>query len=121
MKKNTYNSAPTVYSTDHGRICPDCSKPVPACICRLKTKPASSDGIVRVGLEAKGRGGKKVTVVFNVPVQPDELIVLGQELRRRCGSGGTVKEGRIEIQGNHRQALIEELQKRGWSVKNSGG
>ena len=121
MKKKHPNASPIVYSTDHGRICPDCSKPISACICRLPQKPACTDGIVRVGLEAKGRGGKQVTVVFNVPVQPGELLELGQELRKKCGSGGTVKNGRIEIQGNHRQTLIEELQKRGWSVKSSGG
>lgn len=120
MIKNTKNPTRPVYSTDHGRMCPDCSQPIAACICR-RQDIVSRDGIVRVGLESKGRGGKQVTTVVGVPVTVEKLLELGQELRKMCGSGGTVKNGRIEIQGNHRQGVIEELRKRGWVVKSSGG
>lgn len=102
-------------------MCPDCGQPVAACACRKNPTLIEGDGIVRVGLESKGRGGKQVTTVFGAPVIPEKLLELGQELRKLCGSGGTVKNGRIEIQGNHRLAVIEELRKRGWVVKSSGG
>ena len=82
---------------------------------------AAGDGIVRVGRETKGRKGKGVTVVTGVPLTADALDELGSKLKRICGSGGTVKDGVIEIQGDHRDLLVTELAKRGWTVKRSGG
>ena len=79
------------------------------------------DGIVRIGRETKGRKGKGVTIISGVPLDPPGLLALGKELKKRCGSGGTVKDGIIEIQGDHRDMLLEELQKRGWKVKRCGG
>jgi translation initiation factor 1 len=114
-------ATPTVYSTDHGRICPDCGKPAASCSCRQKKAVARGDGTVRVGRETKGRKGKGVTIISGVPLDPSGLQVLAKELKKRCGSGGTVKEGIIEIQGDHRDQLLEELQKRGWQVKKCGG
>jgi translation initiation factor 1 len=110
-----------VYSSDHGRICPGCGKPVAGCACtRLKTS-GSGDGIVRVRRESKGRGGKTVTVVVGVPLAGEALKALAGDLKRRCGTGGTVKEGNIEIQGDHADLLVAELQKRGYVVKRAGG
>ncbi len=112
---------PTVYSTDHGRICADCDKPAAPCICRQKKAVAPSKGGVRVGRETKGRKGKGVTVISGLPLDNNGIAVLAKELKKRCGSGGTVKKGVIEIQGDHRDLLLEELSKRGWSAKRSGG
>jgi translation initiation factor 1 len=85
------------------------------------TKKTAGDGIVRVGRQTKGRRGKGVSVITGVPLGPAELKDLAKQLKRLCGSGGTVKDGVIEIQGDHRDRLVEELQKRGWTVKRSGG
>lgn len=82
---------------------------------------SNGDGIVRVGRETKGRGGKGVTVVTGVPLAPAELAALCTRLKKRCGSGGAVKDGVIEIQGEHRDTLVAELTALGWTVKRSGG
>jgi translation initiation factor 1 len=79
------------------------------------------DGNVRVGLETKGRNGKGVTVIRGVALAPADLQALTTHLKKRCGSGGTLKDGAIEIQGDHRDTVVAELQQRGWKVKRSGG
>jgi translation initiation factor 1 len=109
-----------VYSTDAGRMCPECRQPVAQCICRQARAPAS-DGIVRVLRETKGRGGKAVTVVRSVPVEAAGLAKLGQDLKAACGSGGTVKDGTIEVQGDHVEKVMALLQQRGFQVKRAGG
>lgn len=115
-------AGPVVYSTDHGRICPDCEKPVAACVCRKKQEavPGKAGGI-RVGRETKGRKGKGVTVISGLPLDTAGLEALAKELKKRCGSGGTVKGGVVEIQGDHRDVLLAELQNRGWQAKRCGG
>jgi len=111
-----------VYSSEHGRMCPACGKPVASCACKKQQKAApSAASVVRVGRETKGRKGKGVTVVTGVPLSGDALDALGSQLKRLCGSGGTVRDGVIEIQGDHRDLLVAELAKRGWTVKRSGG
>ena len=77
--------------------------------------------MVRVMRQTKGRRGKAVTLVTGVPLAGPELASLGKELKRKCGSGGTVKDGTIEIQGDHRDSLVAELERRGWVVKRAGG
>ena len=112
----------TVYSSQHGRMCPRCGKPVASCACKkTSASAAKGDGVVRVGRETKGRKGKGVTVVTGVPLSGDALDELGSQLKRLCGSGGTVRDGVIEVQGDHRDALVAELAKRGYTVKRSGG
>lgn len=102
-------------------MCPDCRKPVADCLCG-KAKPLpKSDGIVRVRLETKGRKGKGVTVITGVSANPAELEKIGKQLKQRCGSGGTVKEGVIEIQGDHVETTMEEFRKQGRIVRKSGG
>ena len=109
------------YSTAHGRMCPQCGNPAPACICQKKPSPsAKSDGVVRVGRETRGRKGAGVTVISGIPLDGDELKALAKELKTLCGGCGTVKEGVIEIQGDHRDRVVEELAKRGWKAKRSG-
>ena len=80
-----------------------------------------NSGIVRVSRETKGRTGKGVTLIFGVPRHPDGLRELAKEFKQACGSGGTVKQGVIEIQGDHRDALVERLIQKGYRVKLSGG
>jgi translation initiation factor 1 len=79
------------------------------------------DGTVRVSRETRGRKGKGVTLISGVPLGAEALAVLAKDLKQRCGTGGTVKDGVIEIQGDHRDRLIEELQNRGYRVKRAGG
>jgi translation initiation factor 1 len=77
--------------------------------------------MVRVGRETKGRAGKGVTVITGVPLATTALEVLATQLKKKCGSGGTVKDGVIEIQGDHRDALVAELVRLGYAAKRSGG
>ena len=81
----------------------------------------SGDGVVRVGRETKGRKGKGVTVITGLPLADDELARLATRLKKRCGSGGTVRDGLIEIQGDHRDLLVTELDGLGYRVKRAGG
>jgi len=119
--KNKEADCGVVYSTEHGRMCPSCGKPVAGCLCRRKSAVRSDGGIVRVGLETKGRRGKDVTVVTGVPLDDAGLRELGRQLKAKCGSGGTVKDGTIEIQGDHLAKLMEDLKNMGWTVKKAGG
>jgi translation initiation factor 1 len=111
-----------VYSTESGRMCPECRRAVAQCVCKAiaSTKPAG-DGIARVSRETKGRGGKSVTIVKGLALDPMALAVLGKQLRTACGSGGTVKDGTIEVQGDHCERIVEELRKAGHSAKRAGG
>ena len=109
-----------VYSTDSGRHCPDCGKPVDACICKQTVIP-QGDGIARVRRESKGRGGKTVTTISGVPLEAEALKDLAAALKRRCGTGGALKDGVIEIQGDHVELLLAELNKQGFKAKKSGG
>jgi translation initiation factor 1 len=116
-----------VYSTGQGRLCPECARPMSECRCK-RSRPAQTaatapkgDGVVRVGRETKGRKGKGVTVITGVPLAGDALEELATRLKKRCGSGGTVDAGTIEIQGDHRDTLVAELGRLGYTVKRSGG
>ncbi len=113
------NSRP-VYSTDHGRLCPGCAQPLAACRCQAAARPAG-DGIARVSREKQGRGGKTVTVVRGLPLDDAALATVGKQLRSACGSGGTVKDGTIEIQGDHRERVLALLQQQGHRAKGAGG
>lgn len=105
-----------VYSTDQGRMCPECRQPQNECTCSKEQAPAG-DGIVRVGRESKGRGGKVVTLVKGVPLVGEDLKTLAKVLKQKCGVGGAVKEGIIEIQGEQRDTIVAELTKQGFTVK----
>jgi len=102
-------------------MCPDCRRTVAACLCKAAPKPAAGDGVVRVSRETKGRGGKAVTLVRGLPLDDAALAALGKRLRSACGAGGTVKEGVVEVQGDHAERLVPLLQAEGWTVKRAGG
>ena len=114
-----------VWSSQHGRTCPGCERPVPECTCESVGDSAdgspAGDGVVRVGRETKGRRGKVVTVVTGVPLDAAKLTKLAKRLKKRCGSGGTVRDGAIEIQGEHRDALVAALVAEGYTVRRAGG
>ena len=110
-----------VYSTDGGARCPNCLRPLSDCVCKQGTPGKIGDGTVRVSRETQGRKGKGVTVITGLPLSGPQLETLATQLKKRCGSGGTVGEGRIEIQGDHRDAIVKELARMGWSAKRSGG
>ena len=113
-----------VYSTEHGETCPDCRQPINDCECQAlaeRERLAGLDGIVRIRRETSGRKGKGVTTVHGVPLAHDELKALAKTLKKRCGTGGAIKAGVIEIQGDHRQLLKAELESRGYTVKLAGG
>jgi len=102
-------------------MCPRCAKPVARCTCTANPRAPRGDGVVRVRREVKGRNGKTVTTISGVGLAEDALRDLGSELKRRCGTGGSVKDGVIEIQGDHRDLLVSELESRGYTVKLAGG
>ena len=113
-----------VYSTDSGRVttCLNCGLSYNKCRCSEPAQPPrKSDGIVRVRRDRKGRGGKTVTVIDGVMGSEEELSTLAQQLKKLCGSGGTVKDGNIEIQGDHREKVMAKLTSLGYKVKRAGG
>jgi len=102
-------------------MCPDCGKQDDQCICSQKQQVYTGDGIVRLSRQTKGRKGKGVTIITGVPLVGDELKKLATKLKQKCGCGGTVKDGTIEIQGDKRDLLMDILKKQGYTVKKSGG
>jgi translation initiation factor 1 len=110
-----------VYSTESGRMCPACRQPVAQCVCNARKAASAGDGVVRVSRETKGRGGKAVTLVRGLALEEPALISLGKQLRTACGSGGTVKDGVVEVQGDHCDRVIALLTSQGLNVKRAGG
>lgn len=113
-----------VYSTDSGRVtdCPNCGQPYKHCRCGQPAAPTKkSDGIVRIMRDRKQRGGKTVTVITGISGSDDALASLAQQLKKFCGSGGAVKDGNIEIQGDHCDKVQAKLTEMGYKVKRAGG
>jgi len=108
-----------VYSTEGGRMCPGCRQPVASCVCGVKPVP-KGDGVVRVSRESKGRGGKVVTLVKGLALDDVALQALCKQLKAACGSGGTVKDGVIEVQGDHCERVAQSLSNAGHNVKLAG-
>jgi translation initiation factor 1 len=119
------NNSRLVYSTETGKICANCQQPITACTCKKKKSRSQPnikcDGIIRIQREVKGRKGKTVTIVSGFQINADELRDLATQLKRLCGTGGSVKAGVIIIQGDHRETLIAELKNRGFKAKIAGG
>lgn len=107
MSKNSH----LVYSTETGRIKP-----------QAQTAPRpTGDGIVRIWKSSKGRGGKTVSLITGLELEPTQLKALGKKLKQLCGTGGTIRNGEIEIQGDHRDKLKAALEAQGFPVKLAGG
>jgi translation initiation factor 1 len=111
----------TVYTTESGRICPNCGRPVASCQCKKQVQAPQGDGIVRVSLDKKGRGGKTVTLITGLTGSEEEQRQFASEMKRRCGTGGTLKDGAVEIQGDHRDLILEILKGKGMKSKRVGG
>jgi translation initiation factor 1 len=103
-------------------MCPVCRHPLTSCTCKAAaaSQPAG-DGNVRVSRETKGRGGKAVTLVRGLPLNEAALGVLGKKLKAACGTGGTVKDGVVEVQGDHCDKVLAFLLAQGFRAKRSGG
>lgn len=117
----TPSSTGLVYSTEHGTMCPDCRQPVAECVCRKAAPSVFADGVIRVSRETKGRKGKGVTLVKGAALEEAALVQLAKQLKTVCGSGGTVKDGVIEIQGDHCDQVLALLKKQGLAAKRAGG
>src|SRR5271156_5357432 len=114
-------SSRLVYSTGVGTLWPDCPPARGPGGCPKGAPGAAKIGSVRVGRETKGRAGKGVTTVTGLPLPAAEIEALAAQLKKRCGSGGTVREGVIEVQGDHRDTIVAALVKLGWPAKKAGG
>ena len=121
MSKRKNSTQRLVYSTDGGRLCPQCHRSVGECVCGKDRPAAVGDGIVRLHRETKGRGGKAVTIVRGLPLAGPELKDLAKQLKQKCGVGGALKGDDIEIQGDQRVLIKSELENRGYTVKIAGG
>ena len=113
-----------VFSTATGKTCPVCEKAERFCSCKKNNSQQSNnyaDGYLRIRRETKGRKGKGVTLVDGLSLPPEEIDLLARQLKNKCGSGGTVKNGMIEIQGDHRATVQEFLHEQGYKTKLAGG
>ena len=102
-------------------LCPECHQLKKTCTCASEPPAPSKTNVVRVGRETKGRRGKGVTIISELPLDQDGLTELAAKLKTRLGTGGTVKDGRIEIQGDHRDRIVAELEAMGYRAKRAGG
>jgi translation initiation factor 1 len=125
LPKSVRPAVPTsslVYSTDGGRMCPQCRQPQAACSCKAAAAAQpQGNGQVRVARDSKGRGGKTVTVVRGLPLGAEALAELGKRLRSACGAGGTAKDGVLEVQGDHVDKVLAWLAEAGYPAKRTGG
>lgn len=114
-----------VYSTEAGRVCPSCNRAIKKCVCKSKHSKSSTDikidGVIRIKRETKGRKGKTVTAISGFGKDDGDLKKLASKLKNICGTGGSVKDDVIIIQGDHREAVRKELEKRGIKTKFAGG
>lgn len=102
-------------------MCPECRQPTASCICKQTKALPKTDGVVRVSRSTKGRGGKTVTLVTGLPLDEPGLVKLAKQLKAACGSGGTVKDGVVEVQGDHCDTVLQALLKQGYPAKRAGG
>ena len=115
------DSDPTVFSTDRSlrQVCPTCNRH--PCACTPPGDVIPTETQLRIRLEKKGRGGKAVTVVFDLPTHPEFFARLTKALKAHCGSGGALKEGRMEFQGDQRDKVQAFLEQMGFTVRKAGG
>ncbi|MCK5880681.1 MAG: stress response translation initiation inhibitor YciH [Sinobacterium sp.] len=109
-----------VYSTEFGRLCAKCGGAEHDGRCANAAATMQGDGRVRIQRETKGRKGAGVTLVTGIPLAEKELKLLHKKLKKKCGVGGTLKNGVLELQGDQRELLLAELSAKGWDVKIAG-
>lgn len=115
---NRHSNSRLVYSTETGRVCPACRCPLAACTCKAQAAALPvGDGQVRVLRQTKGRAGKSVTIVKGLALDAAALALLGKQLRAACGAGGTVKDGMIEVQGDHGAVIMATLDQLGYKPR----
>ncbi|MBL4902181.1 MAG: translation initiation factor Sui1 [Desulfocapsa sp.] len=119
-RKTSKTHSALVYSTESGTLCAEWNKQAKHCSCPPK-QSIPKDGIIRLMRETKGRKGKGVSLIHGLPLDPVELKKLAKALKKKCGSGGSIKNAVIEIQGDHRDVLEQELVRLGYKVKRAGG
>ena len=113
-------NARIVYSTGTSDTCPGCGWPQRDCKCsgqRAANDAVQTRIVAKLRMEKKGRGGKTVTVVYGLPQNEEFLRALCGELKRACGTGGAIGDGRVEVQGEHRDYVRDALTKKGYVVK----
>lgn len=120
-KRSRKNQGGLVYSTEAGRMCPGCRRPEAECVCSRDASRTAGDGIVRVSRQTKGRKGAGVTLVTGLSGNAVQIAELAKALKSLCGVGGSVKEGIVELQGDQRQRVVAELERRGMKAKSVGG
>jgi translation initiation factor 1 len=120
MKKESTTGG-LVYSSEYGRMCPGCASPIDRCACQKAGDLPKGDGVLRIGRESNGRGGKTVTTVKGFQGSADAAKTLLADVKKRCGTGGTLKDGVLEIQGDHRDTILDLLTKKGLKAKKAGG
>jgi translation initiation factor 1 len=123
MPKKRHSPEQIIMGSDDWRklLCPKCHQLKKTCDCRKEPSAPSKSTVIRVGRETKGRGGKGVTIISDLPLDEHGLTELATKLKTRLGTGGTVKDGRIEIQGDHRDRIVAELEGMGYRAKRAGG
>ena len=120
MPRKKQSQSSLVYSTDGGGTCRQCLRPLTSCVCKASKPKPPADSVVRIGRETKGRKGAGVTLISGLPLAAPELKALAKQLKKKCGVGGAIKDGVIELQGDQRELAKSLLQER-WAVKISGG
>ncbi len=110
-----------VYSTEFGKLCPQCGQTEHSGKCATSSNHIVGDGKVRIQRETKGRKGAGVTLVTGVPLPEKELKALHKTLKKKCGVGGGIKNGVLELQGDQRETILALLANKGWDVKIAGG
>jgi translation initiation factor 1 len=122
MPSKPLSAGGLVYSTEGGRMCPACRQPLATCACAAAARSQPrGDGRVRVSRETARRGGKAVTVVRGLALTDEQIAALGKQLRTACGTGGTAKDGVIEIQGDQVERVLAWLQQHGHAARRGGG
>ena len=118
----TPDNSRLVYSSEHGKMCSKCSKPLGDCVCDKLKRSAVPDagGPARVRYDTQGRKGKGMTIISGLPLNREKLEALCGEVKRRLGAGGTVKDFTIELQGDRREEVARFLSANGYDVKLSG-
>lgn len=119
MQRGDSNSR-RVFSSDDGEICPQCTRAIEDCSCAPVAVSIPDGKNIRVAFDAKGRRGKAVTLVTGLPMADKQLKLFAKQLKKKCGSGGSVKDGAIEIQGDQRDKLVELLSQEGFAARRMG-